>query len=69
MATCGRSEFALLLEAGGAKVTSQVSSRVTDLVVGDAPGSKLVKAEKLGINILTEQQCLDLIAAGEQDEN
>ena len=38
-----------------------MSAETSYVVIGDKTGSKLVKAEKLGVNILTEQEFLDLI--------
>ncbi|GIK76722.1 MAG: NAD-dependent DNA ligase LigA [Acidobacteria bacterium] len=44
---------ALIREAGG-KVTGSVSKRTDYVVAGDSPGSKLAKAEELGVEILDE---------------
>ncbi|KGQ31540.1 NAD-dependent DNA ligase LigA [Gallibacterium genomosp. 2] len=51
---------ALLLQLG-CKVTGSVSSKTDFVIAGDNAGSKLQKAESLGIKVLTEQQFLDLI--------
>lgn len=45
----------------GAKPVSRVSKRTDYLILGDRPGSKLVKARTLGIIILSEQEFEDMI--------
>lgn len=45
----------------GAKVSESVSKKTDYVVVGDAPGSKLAKAENLGVAILDEKQFLKLL--------
>ncbi len=45
----------------GGKVTQSVSKRTTYLVVGESPGSKLAKAEKLGVERITEAQFLAIL--------
>ena len=42
------------IKAKGGKIQESVSRLVDYLVVGEAPGSKLREAEKLGVKILTE---------------
>jgi DNA ligase (NAD+) len=57
-----REEAAERLEALGAKVANSVSSKTTGLVVGEDPGkSKLTKAEKAGVEQLTEADLLELL--------
>ncbi|NOQ46886.1 MAG: NAD-dependent DNA ligase LigA [Desulfobulbaceae bacterium] len=56
-----RNEAKQLVKDMGARVVSGISGRVTDLVAGDKAGSKLKKAEQLGINIVREEQFLQLV--------
>ena len=55
-----RSEAKELVRELGAQVVSGISRRVTDLVAGERPGSKLKKARELGIKVLTEEEFLEL---------
>jgi DNA ligase (NAD+) len=56
-----REECTVLIESHGGKVTSSVSSRTSYLVAGEKAGSKLTKAEQLGVPILTEDQLYRLL--------
>ena len=49
-----RDEAAAEIEARGGKVTGSVSKKTSYVVVGESPGSKLTKAEELGVTILDE---------------
>ena len=51
-----RDEAREKVEALGAKATTGVSKKVTDVVAGEDAGSKLAKAEKLGLRIHTEDE-------------
>jgi DNA ligase (NAD+) len=50
-----------LLETLGAKVVGSVSGKTTTLLAGESAGSKLKKAESLGVRILTETEFVALL--------
>ena len=56
----GRSEAGKLLEAHGAKVTGSVSKKTTLVVAGEDSGSKLTKANELGIRVINEEEFIAL---------
>jgi len=57
-----REEAEAALEARGARVSDSVSAKTTGLVVGEEPGmSKLTKAEKAGVPLLTEADLVKLL--------
>ncbi len=56
-----RDEAEAAIQARGGKVTGSVSKKTSYVVVGEEAGSKLEKANKLGVPTLTEQQFRDLI--------
>jgi DNA ligase (NAD+) len=57
-----RDEARKALEAKGAKVADSVSKKTTGVIAGEAPGSKLTKAQKAGVPILDEQALKRLLS-------
>jgi DNA ligase (NAD+) len=62
--TLKRKEAEALIEQAGGKIGSSISSKTDYLVVGMDAGSKLAKAEKLGIKQLIEVELLELLSIG-----
>ena len=58
LSTMGRDEATQRLQALGARVSGSVSSKTKCVVAGEKAGSKLEKAEKLGVPVLNEQEFL-----------
>ncbi|MCL2710970.1 MAG: NAD-dependent DNA ligase LigA [Planctomycetaceae bacterium] len=56
-----RTEIEDVIECHGGRVSSSVSSKTSFVLVGAEPGSKLAKAQKLGVRIVDEQEFLEMI--------
>ena len=56
-----RKELEKMVEENGGKASSSVSKNTSYLVAGDEAGSKLDKAEKLGVKVITEDEFLKMI--------
>ena len=56
-----RDEAKALIEQSGGKCSGSVSKKTSYVLAGEEAGSKLTKAQQLGINIITQQQLLDMI--------
>jgi DNA ligase (NAD+) len=65
--TMDRKEAAQMLEKAGAKVSGSVSKKTSYVVAGENAGSKLTKAQELGVAVLTEQEMLDMLKEGEEN--
>lgn len=59
--TLGRKEATELIEKNGGKCSGSVSKKTNYLVAGEAAGSKLSKAQQLGVPVITEAQLLAMI--------
>lgn len=65
--TLSRSEASKIIESYGGKCVSSVSKNTDFVLAGDAAGSKLTKAEALGIKIIDEDGLMKMINEGEQN--
>ena len=63
LSTMTRDEAKQALEALGAKVSGSVSKKTTALIAGENAGSKLTKAQSLGLSILSEDELKELLGA------
>ena len=61
-----RDEGKARLQALGAKVAGSVSKKTTCLVAGEAAGSKLTKAEQMGVEVIDEATFIERLAEWEQ---
>ena len=56
-----RDEASEIIEKFGGKTSGTVSKKTTYVLAGEAAGSKLTKAQELGIKIISEQEFEDMI--------
>lgn len=57
----GRTEIEEVIRQNGGKATSSVSAKTTFVLVGENPGSKLDKAQKLGVRVVYEDEFEQMI--------
>lgn len=62
LASMGRDEATQRLQALGARVSGSVSSKTKCVVAGEKAGSKLDKAQKLGVTVMSEDEFLQMLA-------
>lgn len=58
----GRKEIQEVIEKNGGKATGSVSKKTDLLIAGEAAGSKLAKAQELGIRVISEEEFTDMIS-------
>lgn len=61
--TLGRKEAAALIEAQGGKVSGSVSKKTSAVLAGENAGSKLAKAQELGVRVISEEELLELLGS------
>jgi DNA ligase (NAD+) len=64
--TLTREEATERILAAGGRVTGSVSKKTSYVVAGDSPGSKLEKAERLGVTVLDETGLEELLSAAKR---
>jgi DNA ligase (NAD+) len=62
-----REEAEAMVEEAGGKILSGVSKNLNYLVAGEKAGSKLDKAQKLGIPVLTEEEFLEMLKSAKAE--
>jgi DNA ligase (NAD+) len=58
-----RNEIESFIERNGGKVSSSVSAKTSFVLVGSSPGSKLAKAEQLGVRTINEAELTAMLNA------
>lgn len=66
--TLKRNDAKELIEARGGKATSSVSKSTTFVLVGEEAGSKLTKANELGVTVIDEAKFLELLNLNSKEE-
>ena len=59
--TLKRAEAQAMIEERGGKCSGSVSSKTTYVLAGEEAGSKLTKAQKLGVKIISEEDFMDMM--------
>ena len=59
----GRNDAKVALQSLGAKVSGSISAKTHFLVAGEKAGSKLTKAQNLGVTVLTEEELITLLTS------
>jgi DNA ligase (NAD+) len=65
----GRKEIQLSIKAAGGKVVTSVSGTLDYLIAGENAGSKLSKAQSLGVEVLDESELKKLIGFSTSEDS
>ena len=60
--TMTRDEAKALIESNGGKCSGSVSSKTNYVLAGEEAGSKLTKAQQLGVAVITEEELLSMLS-------
>lgn len=60
--TLGRTEASELIQKHGGKVSGSVSKKTSYVLAGENAGSKLTKAQDLGIPVISEEQLNEMLS-------
>jgi len=60
-----RNDIVKLIESNSGKASSSVSKKTSYLIAGEAAGSKLTKAQELGVEVISIEDFINLIEEGE----
>ena len=63
--TRSRKEIALLIKSNGGKIVSSVSKNLSYLIAGESAGSKLQNANRLGVEVINENQLNEMLEVEE----
>ncbi|MGL5641661.1 MAG: BRCT domain-containing protein, partial [Paraclostridium sp.] len=66
--TLKRNDAKEMIEARGGKATSSVSKSTTFVLAGEEAGSKLTKANELGITVVDEEKFLEMLKLSTKEE-
>jgi len=61
LTSMGRDEATVLIENHGGKVAGSVSNKTSYVLAGENAGSKLTKAQKLGITVISEEELVNML--------
>lgn len=64
-----RDDIVKIVEENSGKASTSVSKKTSYLIVGEAAGSKLTKAQELGVEILSIDEFLNMLREGIKDES